>query len=132
MSSQQPYKVAIVLDKSYGSKLLDLSSKVHVWIVDTPENKPWIKQIHSSTKPSLESGATSFPCDDNDTPEQQLLDIISDVDLHHGQYSHKPPWSVIEVIGANLSDQVEKEFKETFGITEFERSPNGFTAKKVL
>ena len=37
--SGQPYKVYVVVDRTFGERLAALEARVPVWIVNTPENR---------------------------------------------------------------------------------------------
>jgi hypothetical protein len=56
---------------------------------------------------SLDAGARTFTCAAGASPEEALLGVLESVDLHHGEYSHDPPWSVLEVLGCAPTAAVE-------------------------
>jgi hypothetical protein len=108
-----PYRIAIVLDRTFGDRLLPLAQRLHVWICDTPLNRASVKAVWRSRgdRPhDIESGATIFTCSETDTAETMLLQQVGTLDLHHGRYSHSPPWSVIEVVGMSPTPTVVNEF----------------------
>jgi hypothetical protein len=127
------HKVAIVLDKNFGEKVAKLSQKMHVWLCDTPVNKKaaafcWLKENKFT---SLENGITTFKISNQDSPESILTDIIVTVDLHHGEYSHNPPWSELHVYGIRLIAKIESKLRE-FGTGRFESIANGFIFYRQL
>ena len=78
---------------------------------------------------SIDEGVTTFNVSDDAKPEIALLGIIGDIDLHHGQYSHDPPWTEIEVLGLKPTEQIIEKFKE-YGALDVIETPKGFIAKK--
>jgi hypothetical protein len=120
------YKVALVVDKDFGEKLLELASRLHVWVCSTPQNRKlaavfWAEQAAHS----LECGLTTFKVDDGHSPEEMCVNIIGTIDLHHGEFSHNPAWSVLEVYGAQHTPKVEEAFKK-YGAKRFEKTSGGF------
>lgn len=122
------HKVVIVVDPAFGSKLRDLSRTVHVWARSSPRNLEVIQAVwkeREDERHSLDAGITSFKVKDNDSPEEMLTGILSTVDLHHGEYSHNPPWSTIEVYGASLTRDVKAALSE-FGEGTYKDIEHGF------
>jgi|SRR5271155_4962548 len=125
-----PYKVYLVVDLEFGEKLAELEPGVPVWIVDTPTNKPvaqrlWKERPHESHL----SGITTFDDFGSSTPEDILLSQLDVIDLHHGIYSAKPPYAVLEVVGTQPSARAKNEMSE-YGFNEFETNSTGFIAKR--
>lgn len=56
------------------------------------------------------------------------MGIWESVVEHHGPYSHDPPCSKVNVIGANLTDQI-KDFLSDYKFTTFETTNLCFTAE---
>jgi hypothetical protein len=54
---------------------------------------------------------------------------LAEIDVHHGEYSHDPAWSRINVIGANWTERIQKEL-ERFGFTAHLDTREGFEATK--
>lgn len=102
------YRVGIVADPDFGSRLSELASRMHVWIVDTPANRAAANRIWAArpSAPSLERGVTIFQSNLDDAPDQRVVAILSTVDLHHGEYSHDPPVNVLEIHGAPLTNSL--------------------------
>ena len=101
--TETAHVVAVVVDPAFGDRLSALAARLHVWIIDTPENKAatealWREGGHA---PSIEHGATTFSARQTDPPDEVVASILGDIDLHHGEYSHVPPWSGLEVFGTN-------------------------------
>ncbi len=48
-------------------------------------------------------GITSFRVDPTATPEDWLVDVLDQIDLHHGEYSQSPPYSALQIVGTAFS-----------------------------
>lgn len=120
----------MTLDPSYGIRLHNLPPGEPVWVIDSEVNNPIIQKIWKSqnTTTHLE-GLTSFKYDKNGNPESWLLDELQNIDLHHGEHSHKPPYSVINVVGTVCTDLISRELEE-YGFVKHEPTPEGFMAIK--
>jgi hypothetical protein len=126
-----PYTVGLVFDPQFGEDLEALASRMHVWVIDSPANREVAERIWATgARGSIERGVTTFgegaPGADR---EAQCLGMLESVDLHHGEYSHDPPYSVLEVIGVKASPVLRKGLGE-FGFQEFTDTPEGFRASK--
>ncbi len=63
------------------------------------------------------------------SPEEMLVAEMFHVDLHHGEYSHDPPWTILEVFGAEPNPAVERTLRD-YGVTRVERTESGFIARR--
>lgn len=116
-----------VVEPSF-SDLGDLARRMHVWAGASDANRKAAESIWAAHPgESLESGVTTFKFNCDDSPEQILLTVIEAVDLHHGQYSHDPPWTVLEVFGASPTEEVLAAFRG-YGVLRIEETPHGFNA----
>ncbi|HWW83709.1 MAG TPA: hypothetical protein VNZ26_08920 [Vicinamibacterales bacterium] len=122
------YTVGIVVDAAFGDRLLDLALRMPVWIVDTPANRA-SAETYWRTNPgrSHTEGVTTFKCELSCAPEEWCAGVLSDIDLHHGQYSHVPPYSVVEVFGSSLTEKLRTAFNG-YGFAVFSEHPDGFRA----
>jgi hypothetical protein len=77
----------------------------------------------------LEPCVTTFKCSDNETDRDRFLNIIETIDLHHGEYSSESPWSVFEVVGLSLTEEVSSVLKE-LGFMTFTPTTGGFLAMR--
>jgi hypothetical protein len=62
-------------------------------------------------------------------PENSLLSVLDAVDLHHGEYSHTPPLSIIEAFGTEPTGAIQ-EALATLGFTEIKSTDEGFVARR--
>ena len=127
-----PHKVAIVVDWDFGSRLEVISRSVHVWICDSPSNQKGAQAIWASRSGhDLESGVTTFDAIRTDSAESMILKVLPTIDLHHGEYSHDPPWTVMNVYGTALTPGLEAALRE-LGVTQFESLVGGFSCRRAL
>lgn len=105
--AQERETVALIVDPSFGAQLEAVAARCHIWVVDTPANRPVVEKIWNAQKGQEESLMTTiFSADLEAPPEQVALDHLYMVDLHHGEYSQNPPWNTLEVYGAGPSPQL--------------------------
>ena len=110
---ESPDKVWIVVDPQFGERLTELPVGQPVWITDSLANGPVIRRRWEQ-RPARShlTGLTSFKHDEGGSPEDRLLNILGTVDLHHGAYSAKPPYSVVEVVGCVPSEAIRSALDE--------------------
>jgi hypothetical protein len=126
------YRVFVVLDREYGDRLSSLADNEPVWIVDTPTNRAaakavWVSQPHRDHL----DGITTFKVSDDCSPENALINELPTIDLHHGVYSANPPYTVIEVVGAQISAEIRNKLSQ-FGFDQFEPTQQGFRAVRPI
>jgi len=126
------YRVFVVVDREYGERLSELARTGPVWIVDTPNNRAAAQKIWAAdaNRSHLE-GVTTFKTGDDCSCEDTLINELDTIDLHHGSYSADPPYTVLEVIGAVMSERVKTELSQ-FGFGEFQATAEGFRAMRPL
>jgi hypothetical protein len=127
------YSVAILIGTS-SSDFRRLSDSMAVWAPDTPEIRfiaegIWAKRAALGQLPSNE--LTLYKFNSGESPETTFMDLLATVDLHHGEYSHDPPWTILTVYGVELSPAIKEALVE-YGDFEFTFLPDGFTAKRPM
>jgi hypothetical protein len=126
------YRVFVVVDREYGERLCELARTGPVWIVDTPNNRAAAQKIWSvDPNRSHLDGVTTFKTGGDFSREDTLSNELDTIDLHHGTYSANPPYTVLEVIGAVMSERLKTELS-AFGFDEFEATAEGFCAVRPL
>ena len=122
--------VLVILDPNYGERLQQVWPGRPVWIAMSPINEPTVRSLWSS-HPNCDhlNGITGFRFDADAPPENSLLDNLDMIDLHHGLYSSRDPYTVLEVIGARLTINV-REALSKLGFEKFLENPDGFTARR--
>jgi|SRR5271163_1405648 len=122
------YKVYVIVDRDFGEKLTRLDRGAPVWIVDTTTNKPVVQRFwYEHPEKGHLAGITTFDDVRTSSPEDMLLSHLNTIELHHGSYSADPPFTVIEVLGTELTDKAKRQLSE-YGFNEFQVIPSGFTA----
>ncbi len=130
MKEKKPYKVHVIVDPVFGQRLREIQVGEPVWIADTEVNRPAYETLGPERNPgNYMEGLSSFKVGRNTSPEDWLVCEIETIDLHHGEMSHNPPWSVINVIGAKWSPRIEDELSR-FGFEQHEDTAEGFVAWK--
>ena len=128
------YKVGIVVNRSFGDRIVKLAKQFHLWVIESPVNLPviqsiWHEELPDTTESPLAAGVTAFAGLEDESSEEVCARIVPDVDEHHGEYSHDPSWTEIEVFGAAISHSLETIFRE-LGVTQFEVTDDGFIFKR--
>jgi hypothetical protein len=124
--SNETYRVGLVVDRSYGERLVELARSFHVWAVASPSNTPVIQRLWAE---ATSAGITSFKASEEESAEAMCARIADDIDEHHGELAHDPPWSEIAVYGVSLSERLREVFAE-LGATEFAPNEEGFVCRR--
>lgn len=129
------HRVAIVVDRDFGAALSALASQYHVWIVESPQNAPairaaWAAETLDASVDPLGPGVTAFEDSSHETAAESCRRIASEVDEHHGELAHEPPWSEIRVVGVPLDPELEAIFRG-IGAVQFRRLPDGFVCYRI-
>jgi hypothetical protein len=126
---EKPYMVHVIVDPAFGQRLREIPVGEPIWIADTEVNRPAYKMVETERNPeSYLVGLTCFKVDAKNSPEDWLISEIATIDLHHGEMSHAPPWSIINVIGAKWSNRIRDELAK-FGFDKHEDTADGFKAR---
>jgi hypothetical protein len=129
--SGDSYRVHVVVDPEYGERLRDLPVGEPVWVIDSEDNHPVIRALWREHKGLDEStGITSFKYNPDSTREDWLIAEVSTIDLHHGECSHDPPYSVLNVIGVTWSRVIQEEL-DRFGFGGHEATGDGFVVRRL-
>jgi hypothetical protein len=127
------YTVGLVVDPEFGARLGAQAARMPVWIADTPANRAAaaaLRREAPASVPHTAAGAvTTFRVASEESPAEWALRALGDVDLHHGQYSHAPPYGALEVVGAEPTPDLRAALAE-YGLTEIEPRPGGFLASR--
>jgi hypothetical protein len=119
-------KLHLIVAPEYGERLTGLPCGEPVWVADTPSNKSVIQRMWSQKR----EGITSFQVAPAATPEDWLLSVLDQVELHHGEYSQSPPYSALQVVGTGMPQRLRAEL-ESCGFKQFEDTRDGFIAHKA-
>src|SRR5688572_23407312 len=99
-----PHRVAIVVDPNFEARLEALASRLHVWIAATTSNRAAAERYWQTHPPPsgadfFEAGVTTFNVDGSQSADEWCAAILSTVEEHHGEFSHKPSVSELEIYG---------------------------------
>jgi hypothetical protein len=125
-----PYKVYVVVDRNFGAQLNEIERGVPVWIVESQDNKPVVQRLwQERTFESHFEGITIFADSAGLSAEEILLGELDTIDLHHGIHSANPPYTVLEIVGVNLTVSVKTELV-SLGFDDFQSTSTGFIATR--
>lgn len=126
----EPYKVVLIVDSAYGEALDKLPPHVPVWIIESDLNTPVVERLRQERiGESHLQGITTFKQKLNSTTEEQVICMLEQVDIHHGEFSAEPPYSILEVIGCIATDEMRQELQE-YGLGISEITGAGFIATR--
>jgi hypothetical protein len=126
-------QVIVVVSSEFVPKLNELALSSPVWAVRTAATEEAARRIWEEHPPQetdqLASGLTLFKGEGD--PEDDLLSILDEIDLHHGSSGgHVPPVSAIKVLGTGLTD-VAREALSSLGFVRLVSIPDGFVAYRL-
>ena len=131
--SLQPKKVGIVVDRTFGDRLLSLLRLFHVWVVESADNLPAIQSAWTSQSATTNSAptaaVTSFKALEGESPDDMCARIAGDVDEHHGELAQDRAWREIEIFGVSLNRRLRSVFEE-LGANTFEPTKGGFICRR--
>ena len=125
---ERVYSIALVVDPTFGRRVVDLARTTYVWLVRSNENDRWAQVVWdapSDGKDPLMYGVTTFVRLRDENVEDMLLRLLDMIDEHHGEFAHDPEWSEIAVVGAGCSAEIERAAL-AFGVHKCEPTPDGF------
>jgi len=120
----------VIVDPAFGDRLREIPAGEPIWIADTAPNRLAYEAVGKERHPeSYLVGLSSFTIDPAAAPEDWLISELEVIDLHHGEMSHDPPWSHINVIGTKWTERIGRELAR-FGFGNHQDTAEGFTATK--
>jgi hypothetical protein len=126
------YRVALVVDRHFGQRLNALAARLHVWVCETPVNRQAAEEIWRAHPCFPDSaGVTVFQVEDEESAEDMLIRVLGEIELHHGEYSHDPPWSILEVYGTGPTPVAEAALHE-YSVNRLEATDQGFIAYRKI
>jgi len=128
----KPYSVSIVLDFEFGSRLRKVLIDGPIWVVDSPVNLEVARKLWAELPgPNHLTGITVFKTEKDRTPTEILIGEMATIDLHHGEYSADPPYTMIRVFGCGLEPEIQDALAE-FGFDSFIPTEDGFESVRPL
>ena len=122
-------RVAIVVDPNFGDQLSDLSERAHLWVQRSDKNDPVSQRIRAAREGASGTPDLSTFTASDDDPATAVLEILPTVQLHEGELSQDPPWSLLEVYGASPTPELESELG-SLGFSNFSNTPHGFSCER--
>jgi hypothetical protein len=124
-------RLLVVIDPHFGARLQSAWTNQPVWAVMSPVNEPVIRTLWGAhPQRNHQVGLTGFSIDANATAEDQFLDELDTIDLHHGPYSSATSYTELEVIGCPLTVPVHQALTQ-LGFSQFSSERDGFTATRT-
>lgn len=115
----------VVLDPNYGERLDTATHISPVWVVASVHNKAACKRLwsaHTTSDHTKKGAITCYDVSDAEDRFANLLNVLPDLELHHGEFSEG---FTLEVIGLKLTDSVISTLRE-LGFSNFSKTPEGF------
>lgn len=122
--------VALVVDPSFGNRLLSVFGEMPVWIVASPINDLAIDIARSSSSTSPNGGhVTRILLREGETVFDLFVRSLYAVDEHHGEGSGDFPYQRLIVFGVP-STFLTSELADELGLSPIVERNDGFTAAK--
>jgi hypothetical protein len=103
------YKIAIVCDPHFGDRLISLAQEMPVWVCESKDNDVIVsKYCTAHPEKTIERGIIRFRPPLMWSHEENFEDLLYSVDIHHGEYSHSPPWSELWIYGLEYTPLIDK------------------------
>ena len=98
-------EVTVILDPDFGEEVRHVAARGAVWIAMSPSNKAVVQAIWAEARArGPQTTITGFVHSETNSAEDQLLAELYAIDLHHGPYSTDAPYTVLNVIGAEVAE----------------------------
>jgi hypothetical protein len=116
--------VTMVLDPDCGDLAVKFAHEGPVWAV--------VSQANTAAAAEAAQNGLSFTVlyVNGKTSEEWCLNHLDTVDQHHNEYSQKPGYSVLHVVGTPLTPRIEAYLPE-FGFIKYHSTTDGFYAYKL-
>jgi hypothetical protein len=125
-----PGTVSVVVDCCFGERLVELvSSGNPLWVLDTADNRLFLEDLRPPNEPPrAQGGVTTFTASSTESPEQAFIRILPAVDMHHNDLAGDPPYSAVEVFGAQATEAVREALRD-FDLSIVEEADSHFRAE---
>jgi len=115
--------VGFVVDLQFGARLREIATRGHVWVIDSPMNRPIVEAIWSNLSKDGASPATIFDAVPGEDPTETVLRMVDTVDLHH------PQCTCLEFYGVAFNPSIKNALAD-LGYSEVQTSSDSFWARK--
>ena len=123
----QGHTVRVVLDSEFGEQLERLAKCDPIWVIDSPANTPVAHRLWKEPGRDRRFGGITTFRGSAGSQADILLNELATIDLHHGEYSASPPYSILDVVGCGASEDIRAALEE-IGFKVESTSETGFTA----
>jgi hypothetical protein len=123
VETDQSRRLLVVFDREFGDRIQDHAGQP-AWVVHSERNTSVVEAAWATGLQDVTLFTPSEP-----QTEQEFVSQLDMIDLHHGPYSTKTPYTLIEVIGARLTGDAEEALRH-LGFDSFQSTPEGFTATR--
>ncbi len=129
MTTPVEYVVAMVLDPNRGVELREIARAYDLWVVNSTANRRAVEELWAAkTAGEHQHEVTIWSNPQDLASEASWRSMLGDIELHHGEYSHDPPVTALEVIGATPNDAALAVLGEC-GYGVIEHTEHGFRAR---
>lgn len=116
--------LAVVVDRDFGNRLLELAQRLHVWICTSEKNRQAFESVcEQAGTYSTDEGATIFNAAEGESPGGLVMNMLPIIEEHH------PSWSVLEIYGTACTPALREVLRE-YGFTELQEGMNRFIATR--
>jgi hypothetical protein len=98
--------VTLVVDPMFGRRAIKQAELGPLWVVDSPENTPVIKEIWAAGSARFADSPTFLTGYSDHTREETAIICVGTVHDHH------PLWQAFEIIGTPVSPSLLNALKE--------------------
>lgn len=114
MSADQ---VILVVDRAYGRRIEELPTSAALWLVDSPENRPFISSLKERFTTDVRGDLTWFQDSPVLSPAGLAAEKLDTIEDHHGEYAQQPPYSRLRILGAEPDPEL-MAFLQEFGFRQ--------------
>ena len=125
----EPQTIAVVLDPDYGERLFQLAQIGPVWLTASETNRAAAEKYWRS-KGDSSNEVTYWSAPRTGATEEEWLDILDLLELHHSKDWAGPGIAKIVVVGAPPTSGALAALKE-FGYGDLTALPDGFEAVRL-
>lgn len=117
--------IALVLDRSFGDRLLALAQRMPVWVVSSPVND---RAVHKTRANPSDLQITTLKVDPKESSENLLMRAIYAIDEHHGEASQSIAYNTLHVYGA--VKEIPPELMSELNFKSFVLTSDGLRVQK--
>ncbi len=128
--AEKTRRLLVVLDPDFGDRLRRVRPDQPIWIVESECNTPVVKALWAIPVGERRlTDITSFTPKAR-APEQEFLKQFDTIDLHHGAYASRTPYTTLTVVGARPTEAIRSALRRELGFEQFKATRRGFVAHR--